>query len=283
MTMINNKNSSGPDNREVEGLTEVLRLQAEALSRISERMSGMNKPRHEIPPSASEKEGPRETHGNELNLPVLAGDPSLNEESLPVLNSFKQFLDQERRRGRKRFIWGLTGFTVVLACVLAVLVWLNSQRVHALSADIQDTSTRIERTKQESALELKKVAETTAQAVAKNVTTMRSDITRNILWAHSALASNMTTELGDRDREIVRFKEKVSTLEIDNSMLTRQIAELGQRVKTIEAEYLDFLERTPVDTEVSAVTNAPPVSRSNPLTINSSKYGRSVQLRVPKE
>lgn len=285
--MTDSKHSSDTGDRGVEGLTEVLRLQAEALSRISERMAGMNQAAGKSQPPLPGKDH----HDEGVNLPVLAGDPSLSEESLPVLNSFKQFLEQERRRGRKRFMWGLLGFTVVFSSVLAVIVWTNSERVHALKTDILRNSTRLDRSQQDAEVELRKVADKTAQSVAKNAAAMRSDITRNILWAHSTLASNMTTELTDRDSEITRLKEKVSTLEVENTLLTRQVAELFQRVQIIETDYLDNLERPLTEgrsPDLDAIgrnaSNAIPAAvRSAPLTINSARYGRSMQMRVPKE
>jgi len=288
--MTDNINSSGSDKRGVEGLTEILRLQAEALSRISERMAGMNQAAGKMPLPSLGKQRP----GDGMNLPVLAGDPSLNEESLPVLNSFKQFLEQERRRGRKRFVWGLLGITVAFSCVLAVIVKMNIDRAHALKADIQQTSTRLDRSQQVTDDELKKVADKAAQSaqtMAKNAATIRSDITRNILWAHSVLASNMTTEFTDRDSEIMRLKDKVSTLEVDNTMLTRQVAELVQRVQIIETDYFDNNNRLQVNSqnpdsnEVGrAISNAIPANgRSAPLTINSPRFGRPMQMRVPKE
>ncbi len=285
--MTDSKNSVDPDKRDVEGLTEVLRLQAEALSRISERMAGMNQSGAKAPPRSSEKINP----GDGMNLPALAGDPALNEESLPVLNSFKKFLDQERRRGRKRFIWGLIGFTVMFAVVLAIIVKMNSARVHDLKEDIQQTSLRLDRSQQEAGAEIKKMADTAALSVEKNAANMRSDITRNILWAHSALTSNMNSVLIDRDTEIERLKEKISAMEVDNTMLSRQVADLVQRVKIIEMDYLDNMERGIADSR-SANSNAADhadsnlassVGRSAPLTINSARYGRSVQMRVPKE
>jgi hypothetical protein len=283
--MTENKDGLDSEHRGVEGLTEVLRLQAEALSRISERMSGMGSAGVKFPPPPSGK-APRQ---DSMNLPALAGDPALSEESLPVLNSFKQFLDQERRRGRKRFIWGVLGLVVVFACVLAVLVKLNSERVRSLTADLEKTSTRIERSQLSTEAELKKVSNQAAQTAAKNVATVRSDITRNILWAHSTLASNMNTELTDRDSQIERLKEKVSTLEVDNTMLTRQVAELIQRVQIIETDYLDNIDRPslalPAPEAVGRpVSNAiPATGRTAPLTINSARYGRPLQMQVPKE
>jgi len=286
--MTDNKSEVDLEKRDVEGLTEVLRLQAEALSRISERMSGINQGARKTPLLAPEKE--KTAPGNGVNLPVVAGDPALNEESLPVLNSFKQFLDQERRKGRKRYIWSLVGFTAVFVCVLSIIVKLNFDRVHALRADLQQTSSRLDRSQQEAGEELKKMADTTAQSVEKNTATMRSDITRNILWAHSALSSNMTSALTDRDGEMERLKEKVSTLEVENTMLARQVAELAQRIKIIETDYLDNIERrfsgsraADVEQIERTVSNMVPVEKTAPLTINSAKFGRSMQMRVPKE
>lgn len=275
------------DKRGVEGLTEVLRLQAEALSRISERMSGMTAGGGKLP-SFTSPPAARDDASDGTHLPVLAGDPALNEESLPVLNSFKKFLDEERRRGRKRFAWGLLGFTVLFSAVLAVIVWMNGERVHGLKADIQQTSIRLERTRQEAESELRKVADKAAQSAARNTAAMRSDITRNILWAHSTLASNMTSELTGRDGEIDRLKEKVSAMEVENAMLTRQVAELVHRVKVIEADYLDYLERSinesqrPVSNVVANASLAEEASPA-PLRINSPGIGRPMQMRVPRE
>lgn len=289
--MPDEKNVQDPDKRGVEGLTEVLRLQAEALSRISERMAGLSQGAGNVPPAATPS-ATREPSGDGLHLPVLAGDPALTEESLPVLNSFKKFLDEERRRGRKRFIWGLLGFFAVFSAILALVIWMNGERMHALKTDIQQTGSRLERTQQASEMELKKAAdkaaEKTAQSVAKNNATIRSDITRNILWAHSTLASNMSSQLTGRDSEIDRLKEKISALEMDNTDLVRQMADLAQRVKAIEADYLDYLERS-INESAAPVSNAAPHApaaealRPAPLKINSPRYGRPLQLRVPQE
>jgi hypothetical protein len=81
-------------------------------------------------------------------------------------------------------------------------------------------------------------------------------------------------------------------LEVDNTMLARQVAELVQRVKIIEQDYLDNIERSVTESQISmmpelatgAVSNpAPVVERSPSLMINSAKFGRTMQMRVPKE
>jgi hypothetical protein len=293
--MTDEKNNSEADHRGVDGLTEVLRLQAEALSRISERMSGLRgnfqKPMPMNPPPGFAGQDP----GQGLNLPVLAGDPALSEDSLPILNSFKKFLGEERRRARKRNLWLTLGFTVAFSGVLAAIVWMNSERISAINSDVLEQKSRAEKSRQEATSAIKKVADGAAQASVQTATTMRKDITRNILWAHSALSSNLTSELSGRDVEIDQLKDKVSALEIDNTMLTKQLNELGRRVKAVEADYRDFMERPMQDSQLrdleaqsaaeEGATNPFPaaIRAPSPLTINSAKFGRQFQLQMPKD
>lgn len=293
--MTDEKKYSEADHRGVDGLTEVLRLQAEALSRISERMSGLRgnfqKPLSTNPPQGFAGQD----LGQGLNLPALAGDPALNEDSLPVLNSFKKYLSDERRRARKRNLWLTLGFTVAFSGVLAAIVWLNSERISAIKSDVVDQKARVEKSRQEATSAIKKVADGAAQASTQTATTLHKDISRNILWAHAVLSSNLTSELSGRDVEIDQLKDKISALEIDNTMLTKQLNELGRRVKAVEADYRDFMERPMQDSQLrdlearaageSGATNPPPmpVKSPNPVTINSAKFGRQFQLQMPKE
>lgn len=292
--MTDEKQNSESDHRNVDGLTEVLRLQAEALSRISERMSGMrgvSSGTAPQPPPPSAAPGPEAAPGS--HLPVLAGDPALDEDSLPVLNSFKKFLDQERRRARKRILWVLMGFTVAFSGVLVLIVWLNGERVNALKTDILQEKAVAEKTRQEASAEIRKVAEGAAMSATQNATAMRKDITRNILWAHSVISSNLSSELSGRDGEIDQLRTKVDALEIENTMLTKQINELSRRMKAIESDYRDFLERPAQESQLrdleaaaaAELTNPPSASvRSGaPLTINSARFGRVMQLQVPKD
>jgi hypothetical protein len=293
--MTDEKHNPEADHRGVDGLTEVLRLQAEALSRISERMSGLRgnfqKTMPMNPPPGFASQDP----GQGLNLPALAGDPALNEDSLPVLNSFKQYLSDERRRARKRNLWLTLGFTVAFSGVLAAIVWLNSERISAIRTDVVEQKARAEKSRQEAAGAIKKVADGVAQASTQTATTLHKDITRNILWAHSVISSNLSSELTGRDVEIDQLKDKVSALEIDNTMLAKQLNELGRRVKAVEADYRDFMERPMQDSQLrdleagvaaeAGVTNTPPalLRSPSPLTINSAKFGRQFQLQMPKD
>ncbi len=297
-TMTNEKNNPDQDARGVEGLTEVLRLQAEALSRISERMSGARGASQESGPAkapAPAQAQPAEPQGG-AHLPALSRDPALNQDSLPVLNSFKKFLDDERRQSRRRILWMTLGLTVAFSGALAGIVWLNSESVNGVRSNIIQEREKSEKARQSAAAAIKRVETQAAQATAQTASTMRKDITRNILWAHSVISSNVNTELSGRDGEFDRLKEKISVLEVENTMLTRKLNELARRVKSVEDDYRDFLERPILESQLSeqdaedaagaaAVTNvtAELVPRAAPLTINSGHFGRRLRLQVPKD
>lgn len=292
--MTDEKQNPDLDHRSVDGLTEVLRLQAEALSRISERMAGMRGSSPGAAPLNPPPVTPGREAGDGANLPVLASDPSLDEDSLPVLNSFKKFLDHERRRARKRILWTLLAFTAAFSAVLAAIVWLNTEHVAALKSDIQLEQAVSEKSRKEASSEIRKVSEAAAQSATQNATAMRKDITRNILWAHSVISSNLSSELSGRDTEISELKDKIAALELDNTMLAKQLNELGRRLKAVEDDYRDFLERPPLEADFRDVKapmapeslNLPAANAvrvTSPLMINSPRLGRTLQLQVPKD
>lgn len=292
--MTDEKQAQEAESRGVAGLTEVLRLQAEALARISERMAGLRAKPAE--PAAAPPEGDRAAAGAGEEgrfLPVMAGDPALKEESLPVLNSFKKFLDQERRRARQRLLWLSLGFTVLIAAVLGLVLWMNSEGEKSLRGDLAAARQRLEKNRTAMDKELQAVAAASAQHVSQ----LRTDLRRNLVFNQTALASNVTSELSGRDEEINRLKEKVSALEIENAMLAGELKELARRVKVVEDDALAYLER-PVKSgrflEAAGMSAAPAGTVSNavsfpasldeslaPVRIESPYFGRSMQLRVP--
>lgn len=283
--MTTEKNGLGSDSRGMDGLTEVLRLQAEALSRISERMADARGVHGDISqgiPSPSHEPAREQVH-----LPARASDPALTEESLPVLNSFKKFLDQERRRSRQRMLWILFGFSIIIAGVLAIIVRVSDERARALESDIVQAKAKAEQARAETGQELRQMGEKASIMAAQNASQMRKDITRNILWAHSMISSNVNSEFSGRDNDIERLKDKVSSLEIENAMVSRKVMELEQRLKELEdvrdkAE-MAVLEGQMREQDAIATSNRPAAAGMAPVLINSAKFGRSFQLRVPQE
>ena len=66
--------------------------------------------------------------------------------------------------------------------------------------------------------------------------------------------------------------------------------ELGRRMRAVEADYQDYLERPLLESQLrdqeikdAATNHSASFDRVAPLTINSVRFGRSMQLQVPKE
>lgn len=222
--MTDETQKTGGDNRGMDNLTEVLRLQAEALARISERMAGMPGPGSSgggplvaLPP----RHEPRGDHG----LPVLAEDPMLSDESLPVLNAFRKFIDAERRRARIRLIWASIAFVILLAGVLASVIVVGRAKSRELKADIQAAREQTDQVRVSADTELKKVSE-----VAGN---LKTDLNRGL----QAAQSNVVSQMGTRDAEIEKLKDTISSLEIDNAMLVGKLKDVGDRTEKLTTSY----------------------------------------------
>ena len=246
-----------------ESLSEVLRLQAMALARMSERMSDQPHAARAALPA------PRQTG----NLPMLADDPSLSDESLPVLNTFRRFLDVERRRARRRAIWVSLAFGVAFMIVLGGIAWAGRDRIRELRAEIIAANSRLDETKQKTDVEIAR-----AQAAASS---LKQDLRKGLWTSHSMLSSNMTTQLEGRDAEFEQLKDKLSAMEIENAMLVGKLKDLADATKQLQDDYAAVVTSAPVSQPVEtneAVVESP---KALPLMINSPGYGRPMQLRVP--
>ncbi|MEI7436410.1 MAG: hypothetical protein WCL16_06350, partial [bacterium] len=137
--MSDTRNDDGKRS-EIGNLTEILRLQAETLARMTSRMGNGAS---QIPPAARLPEGARfaddddddEVNGNSA-LPVLARDPSASGDSLPVLNTFRKFLADERRRARRRLTAAAIVFAALLLIILTALIWVGSENLQNVRMDL---------------------------------------------------------------------------------------------------------------------------------------------------
>lgn len=272
-------------------LNEVLRLQAAALARMSERMDThrMAAARPPIPP-------PPERHG--LHLPVLASDAAaLTEDSLPVLNAFREFLEQERRRTRARVLWVSLSFAVVFGITVSAVVWLGRERIRELRSDLGSTNKRVDDTLQSASEEIRKVSE----AAGRTVSTIQRDVNSTILNAQSAIASNVNVEMKTRDAEIDLLKEKLSSLEIENAVLLGRLREATReaeaRARAVEEqqearEGAERAEETTAGTpdsmeqglevgEPAPRGTAPESAGDPPIVIQTPAYNRPVRLKMP--
>lgn len=266
------------DTRGMDNLTEVLRLQAETLARISERMAGLQSPAPRgggLPPPMALP--PRRDAGGEHGLPALAEDPSLSEESLPVLNAFRKFIEAERHKARVRLVWAALAFVVLLAAVLAAVLYLGRAKAEDLQSAIRATRQQAAEARASAEAEAKKMADTTAL--------LKSDINRGLVAAHS----NVVNQMGTRDAEIDKLRETISNLEMDNAELVGKLKAVIDRTEQLQAAYEaqvrqmqsfnDIMQATPSEVAPAAtavLSNRPPVS----YTVIS-PAAPQVQFRLP--
>ncbi len=276
--MMDENKMAGDENKSPTSLSEVLRLQAVALARMSERMS--NRQQAADPQPASAPVPPRPWQ--EDQFPVLARDAALSEDSLPVLNTFRKFLEAERRRARRRVIWVSillgTGFMIAVGAV----AWVGRERIAELKVEIMSANRRVADARRLAEAELDKVAESAAAAASS----LRLDLRRNVVSSHTLLSSNLNTRLLGRDAELDQVKEKLLAMEIENAMLMSQLKELADTSRQLQENYAAWIQSTPeagpIEPSDSRASTATVVEAKNlPLMIRSPGQGRAVQMRVP--
>lgn len=276
--MTDNDTRAGEGNKEAGSLSEILRLQAVALARMSERIAGQQEPEpHPVPAPRPPRTERR--HSSDDQLPVLASDANLTEEALPVLNTFKKFLEAERRRARRRVLWASLALGSAFLVILGTLAWVGRDRLAELSRALgaADSEARASRMATES--ELRKVSQSAAS--------LKQDLWRTVSSSQSLLSSNLDTKLSGREADVEQLKEKLSALEIENAMLIGRLKELADTTSRLQESYDALSARG--DTARAAAgqtTNASAMGdtsglRNLPLLIETPGYGRPVNLRVP--
>ncbi len=260
-------------------LNEVLRLQAVALARMSERMN--------TPQSGSVKSLPpiQERHGS--HLPVLASDMALSEDSMPVLNAFREYLDQERRRARARILWLSLLFASLFAGTVAVLLWMDRERVQEMRADLGTANKMMEASRENANAEIKKLSET----ANRSVEALKQDLSSSMSMAQLEMGSNLNARLQNRDAELELLKEKLSALEIENAVLLGRLREEADRQNerpavNVEMERDEVVEAPPVIEDVvgglveSNTVVLPPIDKE-PIVIQKPSYNRQVRMKMP--
>jgi hypothetical protein len=254
-----------------------------------EREGGADKPPVQswMPPVKASSAG-----GGESALPVLASDPSLSADSLPVLDAFRQFLDEERRRTRRRMIRLMViGGGVVLAAV-GVLAWAFTRSLGETRRNLQATQVTASQIAADHAQRVGQVSQTTSnlerrliaerqkvQSVAVAATNLHK-----IFEVESARQAQTRTVLESTIREqqdeIQLLREMLTTLEIDNALLMGSVRELqgeGDEREEEETEAVSFRptpDWMPSGAWVAPVPPPPPPASDTPA-------GARVPIRLP--
>jgi hypothetical protein len=276
---MNTDETPGEERSEIDDLAEVIRLQAEALARISGRMAG-----HMPGPSdrAARKDAlPAVRPERRAQVPALADVPALSEESLPVLNAFKKFLEAERRRARIRLLLVSLLFVVLLAGVLVGALWLGRAHMDGVSLELKRQQEQAAQVKADAEAEMKRLA-AEAQAAAQTALVLRRDLTNTVL----STRSNLTAQLGNRDAELERLKDSLVSLQLENAGLSRTLNTLMSHV-TVQPQPPESSgdnrapAASPQGSNAVPARLTDPAHASQPLLISAPNLRQPVQFRLP--
>ena len=285
-------------------LSEVLRRQAEELARLSRQLSG-TVPGPGLTPSVEREVGaekpPVQTWmppvkagpvAGESALPVLASDPALSADSLPVLDAFRQFLDEERRRTRRRMVrLMLAGGGLVVAAV-AVLAWVFTRSLDETRRNLQVTQMKASQMAADQAKRVGQVSLTTSN-LERRLTVERQKVQSVVVAAtnlqktleaesarHEQTRAVLESTIREQQEEIQRLHDMLTTLEIDNALLMGSVRELqgeGDARIEEEPELLPVMAQPswmPEGAWVAPVAPPPPASTDTPA-------GARVPIRLP--
>ena len=298
-------------------LAEVIRLQAEALARISGKMAGHRSGGAETrggtgprgPARGRSEEGDvllsLRSGGQGESLPALADDPALSAESMPVLNAFRKFLDAERRRTRARMIQTWVLLACVILGILAVAFVVGRRRLAGIASDVQAQRDFVNQSRTETEVEVRRVNWVVQELQARNAAAdadlkrmrdsalqLRQEMTNQVLSVQTQLVLRLekqTSELLDG------MNDKLTSLQIENAMLQNALKDLQTRAAPQPAEgevappaedaavppapAETALERRPAERTPPA--SPAPERAGSSLVIDSTNLARAVEFRLP--
>jgi len=267
---------------EIGNLTEILRLQAETLARMTSRM-GDAAP--QAPPAARLPQGARFSDDDEDDdlatgnnaLPVLARDPSASGESLPVLNTFRKFLADERRRARRRLTVAAVVFSALLIVILTALIWVGRDRLQNMREELSGKQAQLQAGLKAG------LQEHEGQILEKN-RQLTDDKVNQVAAATLRYGAALTNQTATTQRELRqdldaqgmdlgRAKETVPKLQIENADLGRQLQELRFRT-----EYLTDMLSNLVTRGAAPIS---PMATLAPGTLQVTNANHTMRFRVP--
>lgn len=157
---------------------------------------------------------------------IRTGDEALDED-MPVLNAFRQFLDQERRRARRQMIGLIALFSVLLLGLAGAGGWYVRTLLRRMGDDLETTKIRQEEARLATVSNLQTVA-TTAISLKKDVIDTRK------------ASVQLREKVQEQSGELGKLLDTITTLEIQNSKLQRSVRMLDTDRE--EAPYRKELE-----------------------------------------
>ena len=216
--------------------------------------------------------------GHALNRPV---DRALvaKQESLPVLEAFHEFLENERRRTRARIIVISSVFVLILICVVGVGALVGLGLYRQMKADYSDIQGELARVRLE-AESSKKEAASLLERIGSESGELRNALDRDrqaMLASSSALASRIE----NYDDELDSLKELVSMLETENTFLHDDRRPPAEGAAQEGAGPAVALTSSPGETGSADEGAAAPGPRTLVMSVAPQGLNRTVPWRLP--
>ena len=178
---------------------------------------------------------------------IRAGDESLDEESLPVLTAFRQFLEAERKRARRQMVILIACFTVAVLALAGGGGWYVWTILKRMENGMETDKVRFE--------EERLAAVTNLQNVAHAAVTLRKDVldTRKT-------STVLQQKVSEQSGELSKLLDTITGLEIQNALLQNSVRKLDEKSEPPEPPP-DFPAPLP---DVRAGPVQPPVFRAPP-------------------
>jgi hypothetical protein len=175
---------------------------------------------------------------------IRAGEDT-DEESMPVLNAFRQFLEAERRRSRRQMITLVCVFSVLVAALLGSGGWYLKSRLASLESGIESDKIR----SQEDLL----ASVSNIQSVARTAVSLKKDVidTRKI-------SAVLNEKVAEQSGELSKLIDTITTLEIQNSLLQGSVRKIGEGRQRPDPA-LDWEAYPTLETRSPVPPPAPPV------------------------
>ena len=198
---------------------------------------------------------------------LLADDPSLAAESLPVLNALRQFLETERRRTRRQIGWLVSVFAILLAAAVAGGFVVARVYWHRVQGDLAREHRRAETVSQSAQ---------SAQKAVQNLAAATDKFQEDLQGQKSALERAQATinlRIKDGSQDLTYLKDVIDTLEIQNASLAYAVQDMRSNwtararplARVEEHTVAVSREPPPVSAPALAPEPPPPAEREPPV------------------
>jgi len=231
---------------------------------------------------------PTQDPGNGAVGMPLAGGLAKNGESLPVLEAFQNFLDQERQKTRKRIMAVSIVFLILIAVAGGAAVAAGLLLAGQMKKDVQGMQDQVTAVRTE-AQKVQADMQNALVAFTAKTDELREEMTK----AQTSEDSELTAKLSAYSDELAKLSATLQAVEEENSLLKGDVVSLktgfpafSNDIRRVIQDLLQARQHVaPIAVPVAAVAKpankAPAVCQDLDLAITPANTGRTVPWCIP--